>query len=212
MKKYIFLLVIFPLWSFGQSGISMSGLSQFNTGESIVLINGSIEPLTYEQRNNSITVSIFRGRKFSIGTIALKGDISYSIEKTNYFNESIPINDYEIITRSLVPSLELLYILFQSKKAFLYSSLGSYAVIQNLNISEENHVVTEDFLSKYNSITPFARIGFQVNSGRFFINPFISFDLEKINFNSIDEVFTVDLKEKIENYSIKTGLSFGIMF
>ena len=85
MKKYIFLLVIFPLLSFGQSGISMSGLSQFNTGESIVLIDGSIEPLTYEQRNNSITVSIFRGRKFSIGTIALKGDISYSIEKTNYF-------------------------------------------------------------------------------------------------------------------------------
>ena len=190
----------------------MSGLSQFNTGESIVLIDGSIEPLTYEQRNNSITVSIFRGRKFSIGTIALKGDISYSIEKTNYFNESIPINDYEIITRSLVPSLELLYILFQSKKAFLYSSLGSYAVIQNLNISEENYVVTEDFLSKYNSITPFARIGFQVNSGRFFINPFISFDLEKINFSSVDEIFTVNLKEKIENYSIKTGLSFGIMF
>ena len=127
MKKYIFLLILFPLFIFGQSGISMSGLSQFNTGESIVLIDGSIEPYTYEKRNNSITVSIFRGRKFSIGTIALKGDISYNIEKTNYFNESISINEHEIITRSLVPSLELLYILFQSKKAFLYSSLGSYA-------------------------------------------------------------------------------------
>ena len=212
MKKYIFLLILFPLFIFGQSGISMSGLSQFNTGESIVLIDGNIEPHTYEKRNNSITVSIFRGRKFSIGTIALKGDISYNIEKTNYFNESISINEHEIITRSLVPSLELLYILFQSKKAFLYSSLGSYAIIQNLNISEETYLVTEDFLSKYNSITPFARIGFQVNSGRFFINPFISFDLEKINFNAVDEILTANLKEKIENYSIRTGLSFGIMF
>ena len=207
MKKYIFLLLIIPLIGFSQSGISVSGSSQFNLGESILLIDENVEPLNYERRQNSITLSIFRGRKFKIGTIALKGDISYNIENTQYYGNQINgVDNYEIITRNLMPSLEALYILFQSQTTFLYTSIGSYAIIQNLNLSEENTVL------KYNSIMPFTRIGFQVNYGRFFINPFVSFDLEKINFNTFDEIFSADLKKKIENYKIRTGLSFGIMF
>ena len=106
MKQYIFLLIFIPIICFSQSGISISGSSQFNIGESVLLINNVFEPQNYEQRHNSVTVSIFRGRKFKIGTIVLKGELSYNIENTTYYNTEIEtfdlgvIDEYEIITRN----------------------------------------------------------------------------------------------------------------
>ena len=84
MKHYIFLLFVIPFFSFGQSGISISGTSQFHVGESIIPLENTYKPIAYDQRNNNVTISIFRGRKFSIGTIAFKGSVSYRIEKTKY--------------------------------------------------------------------------------------------------------------------------------
>ncbi len=210
MSKYIFILVFFPLTALSQSGISISGASQFSIGETIVPLDHNYVPLYYEQRNNSITLSLFRGRKFRIGTIALKGSLSYRIENTKYQNKinnlllEASINNYETIKRSLIPSLEIWHIFFQSQKTFLYASIGGYGIIQNLNF--ENDVY------EYNSLVPFLRTGIQLNYNRFFLNPFISFDLEQIEFNSIADIFNADMEDKIKNYSIRTGLEFGILF
>ena len=130
-------------------------------------------PITYETRNNKITLSIFRGRKFKIGTIAIKANVSYSINNTQYDSGNTPnIPNYETIKKSLIPSIELWYIMFQTKTTFIYVSIGGYGIIEDLNIftSEDN-----DDLYEYNGIIPFARTGLQLNYGRFFINPFISF-------------------------------------
>ena len=213
MKKKIFLLIIIPFISLSQSGISISGLSQFNVGQSIFPSNEGFHPVSYEVRNNKITLSIFRGRKLKIGTIAVKGNVSYDINNTYYYAESnLNIPNYEVIKRSLIPSLELWYIVFQNEKVFIYTSLGSYGVIENLNIDQESNVDLEISVYEHNGIIPFIRTGVQLNYGRFFINPFISFDLQKIDFNKFNDIFEANLKEAIENYTIRTGLEFGIMF
>ena len=67
-------------------------------------------------------------------------------------------------------------------------------------------------LYEYNGIIPFARTGLQLNYGRFFINPFISFDLQQINFNKFSDILDTDIEEIIKNYTVRTGLEFGIMF
>ena len=77
-------------------------------------------------------------------------------------------------------------------------------IIQNLNF--ENDVY------EYNSLVPFLRTGVQLNYNRFFLNPFISFDLEQIRFNSFSDIFNADVGDKIKNYSIRTGLECGILF
>jgi len=210
MKKYVFILLILPYIGLSQSGISLSGSSQFNIGETIIPTPGNYLPLSYEQRNHSITLSIFRGRKFRIGTLALKGSLSYRIEKTKYENNinnlliEETLHDYETTKRKLVPSIEIWHILFQSEKTFLYASIGSYGVIQNLNF--ENDVF------EYNSLIPFLRTGLQLNYNRFFVNPFIGFDLEQIKFNAVNDIFNANMKDKIKNYSLRTGLEFGILF
>lgn len=206
MKKFIVLLYFISFLSFSQSGISISGISQFNLGATLIPTEENYIPLSYEQRNHNITLSIFRGRKFRIGTIVLKGSVSYNIEKTHYHNEqhNILIRDYETIKRRLIPSLEIWHILFQSEQTFLYASLGSYGIIQNLNF--ENHVY------EHNNLVPFLRTGLQLNYNRFFFNPFISFDLEPIEFDVLNDIFNTDIKEKINKYSLRTGLEFGIMF
>ena len=211
MRKLIFLL-FFPLIGLSQSGISISGLSQYNTGESIVPINNSFSPISYDLRNTKVTLSIFRGSKFKFGTLALKGNISYNIDNIYYYaDNSINIPNYTIITRSFMPSLELWYILFQNENSFLYTSMGSFATIQNLNIDQKNIELTED-LYKNNELIPFVRAGLQFNYNRFFVNPFISFDLAKIEFDQIGDIFEYDFLNGIKNYTIRTGLEFGIMF
>ena len=67
-------------------------------------------------------------------------------------------------------------------------------------------------LYEYNGIIPFVRTGLQLNYGRFFINPFISFDLQQINFNKFSDILDSDIEEIIKNYTVRTGLEFGIMF
>ena len=130
MSKYIFILILVPLIGLSQSGISVSGSSQFNIGETIFPIDNNYIPISYEQRNHSVTLSLFRGRKFRIGTIALKGSLSYNIEKTNYQNNinnpvlASSINNYKTIKRSLIPSLEIWHIFFQNEKTFLYCVWG----------------------------------------------------------------------------------------
>ena len=210
MSKYIFILVFVPLISLSQSGISISGSSQFNIGETIFPATNNYIPISYEQRNNNVTLSLFRGRKFRVGTIALKGSLSYSIEKTKYKNNThttlleSSINNYETIKRFLIPSLEIWHIFFQSEKTFFYTSIGGYGIIQNLNF--------EDDVYEYNSLVPFLRTGLQLNYNRFFLNPFISFDLEQIKFNSINDIFNANMGDKIKNYRMRTGLECGILF
>ncbi len=210
MSKYILILILVPLIGLSQSGISVSGSSQFNIGETIFPLDNNYIPISYEQRNNSVTLSLFRGRKFRIGTIALKGSLSYNIEKTKYQNNinnpvlASSIDNYKTIKRSLIPSLEIWHIFFQNEKTFLYASIGGYGIIQNLNF--ENDVY------EYNSLVPFLRTGVQLNYNRFFLNPFISFDLEQIRFNSFTDIFNADMGDKIKNYSIRTGLECGILF
>lgn len=210
MSKYIFILILVPLIGLSQSGISVSGSSQFNIGETIFPVDNNYIPISYEQRNHSVTLSLFRGRKFRIGTIALKGSLSYNIEKTKYQNNinnpvlASSIDNYKTIKRSLIPSLEIWHIFFQNEKTFLYASIGGYGIIQNLNF--ENDVY------EYNSLVPFLRTGVQLNYNRFFLNPFISFDLDQIRFNSFTDIFNADMGDKIKNYSIRTGLECGILF
>lgn len=210
MSKYILILILVPLIGLSQSGISVSGSSQFNIGETIFPLDNNYIPISYEQRNNSVTLSLFRGRKFRIGTIALKGSLSYNIEKTKYQNNinnpvlASSIDNYKTIKRSLIPSLEIWHIFFQNKKTFLYASIGGYGIIQNLNFESDVY--------EYNSLVPFLRTGVQLNYNRFFLNPFISFDLEQIRFNSFTDIFNADMGDKIKNYSIRTGLECGILF
>ena len=210
MSKYIFILILVPLIGLTQSGISVSGSSQFNIGETIFPVDNNYIPISYEQRNHSVTLSLFRGRKFRIGTIALKGSLSYNIEKTKYQNNiknavlASSIDNYKTIKRSLIPSLEIWHIFFQNEKTFLYASIGGYGIIQNLNF--ENDVY------EYNILVPFLRTGVQLNYNRFFLNPFISFDLDQIRFNSIADIFNADMGDKIKNYSVRTGLECGILF
>ena len=211
MKKCLFLLLL-PLIGLSQSGISISGLSQFNTGESIVPINNTFAPIAYDLRNTKVTLSIFRGRKFTFGTIALKGSVAYNIDKVYFYaKNSINIPNYEVTTRSLMPGAELWYIVFQNENTFLYTSIGSFATIENLNIDQKNTQLDED-LYKNNELIPFIRAGLQLNYGRVFINPFISFDLPKIEFEQFDDIFEYNLIDGIKNYDIRTGLEFGIMF
>jgi hypothetical protein len=64
----------------------------------------------------------------------------------------------------------------------------------------------------YNALIPFVRSGLQINYGKLFINPFISFDLDKIKFDEFNEFLDTDFKQLIKDYSIRTGVKFGIMF
>ena len=85
MKKYFFLLLLLPLFSTAQSGISLSGSSQFYTGQSIMALDPtSFSAVNYNSRNYEVKLSIFRGRKFKIGTFAINASVSYSINQVHY--------------------------------------------------------------------------------------------------------------------------------
>jgi len=212
MKKYFFIILTFPIFAFCQSGISLSGGSQFYNGQVIIpTATETFSPVNYQSRDHSVTLSIFRGRKFKLGTFALNANLSYSINNIHYKPEdnNLGIPNYETIKKSLIPRLELWYIMFQTEKTFIYTSLGGYGIIQDINMfaSEEENEAYE-----YNGLIPFIRTGMQINYGKFFINPFISFDLQEINYNNVSDIFDIDIKETINNYNIRSGLEFGIMF
>ena len=209
MKKLLFILLLSPLISVCQSGISLSGSSQFSTNQSLIInANNVFSTTPVEIRNNELSLSIFRGRKFRIGTIALNASVSYSVSKTNY-TEEIALEDHEIIKKRIIPSVELWYILLQTKTTFLYTSIGGYGILEDLNLLSSNN---EQNTLNYNAIIPFLRSGLQINYGKLFINPFISFDLDKIEFGEVNEILDADFKQLIKDYSIRTGLNFGIMF
>ena len=209
MKKLLFILVLIPLTAVCQSGISLSGSSQFSNNQSLIIdANNVFSTTPVEIRKNELSLSIFRGRKFIIGTIALNASVSYSVSKTNYIGE-IVLEDYEIIKKSIIPSVELWYILLQTKTTFLYTSIGGYGILEDLNLFSANN---DQNTLNYNAIIPFLRSGLQINYGKLFINPFISFDLDKIEFDEFNEILDADFKQLIKDYSIRTGVNFGIMF
>ena len=212
MRKIIaiLILVIIPMTVRSQSGISLSGSSEFYEGQSIIPISAeSYSTINYHSRANQITLSIFRGRKFKIGTFAINASFTYSINNTQYHGNSMVGNSYEVIKKNLIPKLELWHILLQRKNIFIYNSIGAYGVLQDLNLSQSND---QGELYEYNSIIPFLRTGVQISYGKFFINPFISFDLQEISFEEFNDVGNIDLKKAIQNYTFRSGLEFGIMF
>ena len=209
MKKLLFILVLIPLTAVCQSGISLSGSSQFSNNQSLIIDADNVFSTTpVEIRKNELSLSIFRGRKFIIGTIALNASVSYSVSKTNYIGE-IVLEDYEIIKKSIIPSVELWYILLQTRTTFLYTSIGGYGILEDLNLFSANN---DQNTLNYNAVIPFLRSGLQINYGKLFINPFISFDLDKIEFDEFNEILDADFKQLIKDYSIRTGVNFGIMF
>ena len=195
----------------GQSGISLSGSSEFHHGQSIIPVNlEAYSSMNYKSRNNQITLSIFRGRKFKIGTFAINASLTYNINNTQYeANSIIEINDYEVSTKNIIPKLELWHIVLQRNNVFIYNSIGGYGILQDLNLSESSG---QNELYEYNSIIPFLRTGVQINYGKFFVNPFISFDLQEITFEDLSDITSVNLKKTIQNYTFRSGLEFGIMF
>jgi len=212
MKKYILFLILIPLLSISQSGISLSGLSQFQTGQSILplSLNTDFNPIKHESRNHQIMLSIFRGRKFKIGTFAVKASIAYNINKIDYDpNKEVLIENFIVNKKSLMPIIEIWHIIFQTQNSFLYTSIGGFGVIEELKIKKPN---TNEDSYNYNNIIPFFRTGIQINYGKFFINPFLSFDLQEISFSEIKEINSIDFKSKIKNYTLRSGLEFGIMF
>ena len=207
----IFILLTIPIITIAQSGISLSGSSEFYQGESIIPVNPeAYSTMNYKSRNNQITLSIFRGRKFKIGTFAINASLTYNINHTQYTdNTVIAINDYEVITKNIIPKFELWHIILQRKNIFIYNSIGGYGILQDLNLSEYSD---QNELYEYNSIIPFLRTGIQISYGKFFINPFVSFDLQEINFDELSDISNVNLKKTIQNYTFRSGLEFGIMF
>ena len=197
--------------SIGQSGISLSGSSEFSHGQSIIPVNlEAYTSMNYKSRNNQITLSIFRGRKFKIGTFAINASLTYNINNTQYEANSImEISDYEVITKNIIPKLELWHIVLQMNNVFIYNSIGGYGILQDLNLSESSG---QNELYEYNSIIPFLRTGVQISYGKFFVNPFISFDLQEITFEELSDITSVNLKKTIQNYTFRSGLEFGIMF
>lgn len=203
------------MWS--QSGISLSGSNMFNMGQTVFYANSQdFMPVNFENRSNKITLSIFRGRRFKWGTFALKGNFSYSINKFKYLYsmsgisaDNVTESNIETMTSNLIPSLELWYIFLQKESVFIYTSVGSYGIFSDLNITSNNNENTYE----YNTLIPFIRIGTQLNYGRFFINPFISFDLEGFTFEELGKIFeNSNLQSQFTNYTLRSGLEFGIMF
>ena len=212
MKRIIFLFIsiLTPIIIKAQSGISLSGASQFNIGQTVNNLNNDFLPVNYESRMNKLTLSLFRGRKFRFGTLAVNAKISYSINQINYeYSEISDVSNYKIRTINVIPALEFWYIMFQTENIFLYSSIGNYGIISDLNIGSHDY---ENNIFEYNKIIPFFRLGTQLSYGRFFINPFVSFDLKGIEFDKFEELWNFELKDQLQNYSIRSGLEFGIMF
>ncbi|MAZ58603.1 MAG: hypothetical protein CMP56_04280 [Flavobacteriales bacterium] len=207
----VFILVIIPMITIAQSGISLSGSSQFYEGQSIIPVNpDSYSTMNYKSRDNQITLSIFRGRKFKMGTFAINASFTYSINNTQYKpNNIMGINSYDVIRKHIIPKLELWHILLQRKNIFIYNSIGGYGLLQDLNLTTSND---QNEIYEYNSIIPFLRTGVQISYGKFFINPFISFDLQEITFAEFSDIANINLKNTIQNYNFRSGLEFGIMF
>ncbi len=213
-KIYFLLLILTPLVSYSQIGISIAGSSHFTAGQTILpLQNGTFETAKYEVRNNSISLDWNTGRRLIIGEIWCVLGITYNIIKTDYdFPETNLIN-YELIERRLVPSIALQYVLVSTGSLRIYSSIGTYTIFENLNLEEESNLDL-DLIDNYayNGIIPFMRTGAQLNLGKFTINPFVGYEFETIYFDKFSDISKSDFEKSLENAGIRTGLRFGILF
>ena len=148
-----------------------------------------------------------------IGEIWLRLQLTYRVVNTSYdFTDTNPtIINYETTDRSFIPSLELQHVLLRTQGLYIYYSIGSYAIIENLNIDHPNNEEMDLSVYEYNGLMPFIRSGLQVSLGRFTVNPFIGYNLETIYFNQLNEISSY-LKESFNNGALRTGLEFGVFF
>ena len=213
MKKYFFILFLIPLINYTQIGISLSGNSQFTTGQTILpLANGEFQSANYEMRNNSISLDWSTGRRLIIGEIWCVLGITYTINNSKYTSTNINaiIDDYELVERRLIPSFSLQYVLMQRGFFRMYSSIGTYAILENLNLNQDNNSDIDVY--EYNGIIPFIRTGVKLSMGNFTINPFIGYEFETIYFDNFSDISSADIESSIQNAGIRTGLRFGILF
>ncbi|MDC0189488.1 hypothetical protein OAJ42_01245 [Flavobacteriales bacterium] len=211
MRISLIITLFIPFVSFTQSGISLSGSSQFSTGQNLYPIgNNTFDAIDVESRNYKLSLSIFRGRKFKIGTFAVNTTLSYNIKNEKYIPHNALSDNYNSIQNSFIPQIEIWYFLFQNQNIFIYTSIGSYAIMQDLTLSQKES--NNEVVSNYNQLTPFVRGGLQLNYGRLFINPYISFDLDEMYFDSFSDFRNYNLNKQLKNYTIRSGLEFGIMF
>ena len=122
------------------------------------------------------------------------------------------IPNYEIIERRLVPSLTFEYVFLRTGSVMLYSGIGSYAILENLNLDQETDIDLNIATHEYNGLIPFMRAGIKVQRGNFTVNPFLGYEFETIYFNQFSDISTENLKESLRNAGLRTGLRFGILF
>ena len=92
----------------------------------------------------------------------------------------------------------------------MYSSIGTYAILENLNLNQDNNSDIDVY--EYNGIIPFIRTGVKLSMGNFTINPFIGYEFETIYFDNFSDISSADIESSIQNAGIRTGLRFGILF
>ena len=201
--------------SFSQIGISISGNSYFTTGQTLLpLDNGMFETVNYEIRNNGISLDWNTGRRLIIGEVWCMIGMTYNVTKTMYDWSETDANiaNYDIVERRLIPSVKFEYVFLKNEYMALYSGIGGYAIVENLNLDQNNNSDLSTLTHKYNGIIPFLRAGIKLNRGNFTINPFIGYELEPIYFDEWNNISSEDIDASFENANIRTGVRFGILF
>ena len=122
------------------------------------------------------------------------------------------IANYDIVERRLIPSVKFEYVFLRNEYMALYSGIGGYAIVENLNLDQNNNSDLSTLTHKYNGIIPFLRAGIKLNRGNFTINPFIGYELEPIYFDEWNNISSEDIDASFENANIRTGVRFGILF
>ena len=212
MQKYIYVLIIIPFISYSQIGVGIAGHSHFSTGQTMLPTNNSdFEVVNYELRNNSVSIDWNTGRRLIIGEVWCVLAMTYNIKQIHYFTETYSL-DYELTERRMIPSLALQYVLMRRGFFKIYSSLGSYVMLANLNLNQENNTNIDLSVYEYNGLIPFIRGGIQLNTGNFTINPFVSYEFQTIYFDNFSEISSSALRNSIKNAGIRTGIRFGILF
>jgi len=215
MKNYIYVFILIPMISFSQIGISISGNSYFTTGQTLLpLDNGMFETVNYEIRNNGISLDWNTGRRLIIGEVWCMIGMTYNVTKTMYDWSETDANiaNYDIVERRLIPSVKFEYVFLKNEYMALYSGIGGYAIVENLNLDQNNNSDLSTLTHKYNGIIPFLRAGIKLNRGNFTINPFIGYELEPIYFDEWNNISSEDIDASFENANIRTGVRFGILF
>tara|TARA_B100001250_G_scaffold100318_1_gene84364 strand:+ start:1126 stop:1755 length:630 start_codon:yes stop_codon:yes gene_type:complete len=209
------MLLLIPLMNYSQIGIGISGNSYFTTGQTVLPIeNGVFETVNYELRNNGISLEWNTGRRLIIGEVWCMVSMTYNVKKTfyNWSETNADIPNYDIIERRLIPSVIFEYVFLRTEYLFLYSGLGSYAILENLNLDQDTDVDLNILTHQYNGIVPFIRAGIKINRGNFTINPFLSYEFQTIYFDEFSNISSEKIENAFEDATIRTGLRFGLLF